>query len=151
VLLADFRVAFELINHARYQVLTRILGVPREQANLATAVIALMMAEAVQTRYRSLMAAADEPTLMDGVIGAAALRELLSEITGLPPEETPVLGTVLAVATVASISRPTLRRSARATRSFSRRMDAAFRRRYGYLVDPGNLRESRARRRAERR
>lgn len=155
LLLADLRVAFELVNHARYQALARILGVPREQANLATAVIALMVGEAVQGKFRTLVAAPAVPEPTDVLLGAATLRELLSEVTGLPPEDTPVLGTVLVAAALAAIARPALNKSARAAsklphaaRKVSHRMNAAFRRRYGYIVDPGHLRSYRAQRRA---
>lgn len=158
LLLADLRVAFELINHARYQALERILGVPRDQANVATVVIALIASEAAHARYQSLVGGPPVPAAVDLAMGAAAARELFSRLTGLPPEDTPVLGAVLAFAAFVGVTRPALIRSARAarklppaTRKVAHRMNTGFRRRYGYLLDPGNLRESRARRRAERR
>jgi hypothetical protein len=149
------RVVLELINHARYQALARVLGVPREQANVATAVIALIVAETVQGRYRKLVRPRAMPAPGDMLGGAATLREVLSELTGLPPEDTPVLGTVLTGAALATIMRPAARRSARAARKLplgarkvSHGMNAAFHRRYGYLVDPGHHRASRAQRHA---
>ena len=147
LLLSDARLALMFCNEARYRTLARTFGVPRDQANIATLIAALLAAEAAHDVGKWLLRPGPAPTPADGVIGGAALRELLCRVAGPGARETPLLATLLTIAVGGGAARRVAVKSGHAIRSSSRLADVQFHKRYGYLIDPGHWRQRRADRR----
>lgn len=140
-LASDLRLTFALLNEARYRALASAFGCSRSQANLATLVGALALLEAMGHTWRRLMSLPVVPTLPEGMFASAALRQLVTAITGPTIGDSPQLGPLLVVAFVGTAAGPTVIRSLRGVKNASARLDHAFRHRYGYLVDPGHRRQ----------
>jgi hypothetical protein len=147
LLFSDARLAFMFCNEARYRTLARVFGVPRDQANIATLIAALLAADAAHGVGKWVLRPGPAPTAADGVLGGAALRELLCRVAGPGARETPLLATLLTIAVVGGTARRVAGRSGRAIRSSSHLADVQFHKRYGYLIDPGHWRQRRAERR----
>ena len=145
--LSDMRLAFLVANEVRHRVIERLFHVPRDQANLATFVGLLALAEGVGANAQHLRASARSPSTADNVIGAAAVSELLSAIAGPSSRDAPWVGGLLAIAAVGAVARATVGKSARGVWGSSHKLDLAFHHRYGYLIDPGHWRARRAQRR----
>jgi hypothetical protein len=139
-LLADARVAFLLINYARLRAVARLFGVGPEQANLLTAVALLTLAETSRRKIRAMMEGPALPSLEDGLLGGAMLREALGGVAGLSGRDAPQPATLLMLAVVGGLAAPTLFKSIRGVRATTHRTTVAFHHRYGYLVDPGHWR-----------
>jgi hypothetical protein len=153
LLLTDARVAFLLANDARYRMLERRFGIPREQANVATVVGALIAVETSQrmaTRTRTVVQARRSQTPTDALLGMGAMREGMRAIAGPTAADEPLFGTLLMLAILARPARRIALRTAHGVGGSMRRLDTSFRNRYGYLVDPGHLRERRSERRRAR-
>jgi hypothetical protein len=144
LLLSDLRVACLLINHARHRTIARLFGVPRDQANLLTLVAVMTLAGAVNDRIQTMLRGPSVPSLGDGLLAGASLRELLRGVAGPSAGDAPLLGTLLTIGVLGGIAVPAAAKSLRATRASSQRLHVAFRHRYGYLVDPGHWRARRA-------
>jgi hypothetical protein len=149
LLAGDARVAFVLVNEARYRAMANVFGATREQANLATFIAGLVLVHQVHERWRRLMDAPMAPSFPDEVIGTAVVRELLSRAAGPGVSDSPQLSNLLLAAVVATGGAPVVVRALRGLRKAGHGADAGFRKRYGYLVDVGQRRarhyESRAR------
>ena len=144
LLVSDIRVAFLLLNEARYRALSRVLGIPREQANLATFIGALVALEASQ---RAIKTPPPGPTRADALLGVSVAREALRGVVGTPARDAPLIGTLLMIAIVGKPVREAVARGVHGVRGSMQKTNVGFRRRYGYVFDPGHLRERRARRR----
>jgi len=96
LLLSDLRTLRLFANEARYRGFERTLGLPRDQANLATAVALLAVIEAARQRATRFHVPA--PTLSGFAFGNAALREVIlgPPKPGAPP--VPVFSGLLAIA-----------------------------------------------------
>jgi hypothetical protein len=145
----DLRISFLLLNEARYRTLTAVLGIPREQANLATLVMVLVAAEGAQLRARRMVSKPPpSPTPGDTALSVAAARELVQSIAGPASRDTSMFGTLVTVAALGGISLPIVRRSMHAARSGMHEFTAAFRHRYGVHAARAAETASRARERA---
>lgn len=147
VLRTDLRVASMLLNDTRYRTLHRVLGLSREQANLATLVLALTAAGGAHEKIRHLAAGPAMPSSTALVFGNASLRGLMLRIAGPEAGATPLFGSLLVLALLGHPTRRALAAAIHGMRSSSKRMSGDFHHRYGYLVDPGHLRLHRAQRR----
>ncbi|MGZ6565584.1 MAG: hypothetical protein ACXVH3_38410 [Solirubrobacteraceae bacterium] len=130
LLVSDIRLAFMLLNEARYRTL-ELVGVPRDQANVATLVAIMMAADAIQTAKQSLVNA-PRPSRADALLGAAAGNELLNAIGGAPARKSPLFGPLLALALLATLSRPAVSRSIDGIRALSHHARLSFKHRYGH-------------------
>jgi len=148
LLLTDMRVAWLLLNEARYRAIERLFGLPRDQANLATLIALLVLAQAVHEKAAPVLRAPPAPSAADAALGAAALRELFYDVAGPSSRETPLFATLVTIAVLGGLARPVVRASVHAIRGSSHASVARFRHRYGYVVDPGQWRARRAQRRA---
>ena len=147
--LADARTAFLLINHARRQTISRLFGVTGDDANIVTLIGIMIVAQAARDQGRRLVAPGGPPTVADGLLGAAVFRELVADAAGAAARETPLTSTLLLLAVVGgSLAHPAIVKSAtEAVRSASHRVSVGFHHRYGYLLDPAQVRQRRAQRR----
>lgn len=136
---SDMRVAFMLMNEARYRALER-LGVSREDANVATVITAVILADAAQRRAQWLSGASVRPTRADAIVGAAAAKEIVHEVAGTSLRDTPYFTALVAIALAGSFSGPILRRSLAGLKDVSHRSVGALHRlhrQYGHLIAPG--------------
>jgi hypothetical protein len=136
LLLGDATGAFLLANEARYRTLEAI-GIRRKDANLATAIGLLMLANAVYERAHRPEAPKPQNAVADFAIGVGALRESIYGVAGPASRDTPLGGTLIALAVLGGLARPPVRRGLHELRTSSRRLKQTFRARYGHLVELG--------------
>jgi hypothetical protein len=144
LLLADVRVAGLLLNETRYRALEAI-GVRRDDANFATVIIALMLAETLEENRKRLLAQPTMPPLSDSTMGLAFVREGIYALAGPSARDTPLVGTLVSLALAAAVARPAVRAASHGIRDSSRRMHTAFNHRYGHLVAHGRRHARRVR------
>lgn len=130
MLLTDLRVAFLLANEARYRVFERVLGIPREQANFATLVAGLLLADAARNKTHQLLKAPGVPAVDDATVGVAVLDGIVRAAAGPSARDTPLFTTLVGIALVGALARPAVR----GIRRCARRSRAPFNRRYGRLI-----------------
>jgi len=111
VFLSDTRLALTLLNHGRYFALQRVFGVPRDQVNLLSFVIALSAAGGAYETGRRLAHARLPFTGSDVAFGGVLVREGVFGIVGPSAREVPLAGTLLAGALVAGVALPGVRRA----------------------------------------
>lgn len=96
LLVSDARTLSLFVNEGRYRAFERVLGLPRDQANLATAVMMVATVDAARrTRGRLKLPG---PSFGDFVFANAALRELILGPPKPGAPQVPVFGGLLAVA-----------------------------------------------------
>jgi hypothetical protein len=134
--LGDAAGAFLLANEARYRSLEAI-GIRRENANLATAMGLLMLANSVYEHAHRPKSPKAPTAVADLAIGLGALRETIYGVAGSASRDTPLGSTLIALAVLGGLARPPLKRGVRELMSSSRRLKQTFRGRYGHLVDLG--------------
>jgi len=117
--LADSRLAFLVLNHARLVVLRSVFGVSREQANLLTFVLALGAADAAYATARRMIHPPRDEYLG---VAAFALREAVLGGAGPAARDTPGFAPLLAVGVLGGLALPTVRRAARALRAEEQRV-----------------------------
>ena len=133
MLVVDLWSTLMLLNEARYRTVERVFGVPRDQVNLTTAIVALVLAQRMQTRAERLKPSRG-PSVADFAIGVGGLRESIYSVAGPASRDTPLVGTLIALAVLGGLVRPPVARSIRGVKSSSRRMHTMFLGRYGHLV-----------------
>ena len=137
LLVSDIRLAFMLVNEARYRTLG-LIGVPRDQANVATLVAIIMAADAIESSKQAL-GHAPHLSRADAVLGAAATNELLHAIGGAPTRKSPLFGPLVAFALLAALSRPALSRSVDGMRALSHDARLSLKHRYGHRTGPARM------------
>jgi hypothetical protein len=75
LLVGDLRTLSMFVNESRYRAFERVLGLPREEANLATAVAILTVAEAMRVRAGRLRLPV--PSFGELAFGSAAFKEAI--------------------------------------------------------------------------
>jgi hypothetical protein len=133
MLVVDLWGTLMLLNEARYRTVERAFGVPRDQVNLTTVMLALVAADAIHTRTQKLKPSR-RPTVADGAIGLGVLRESIYSVAGPASRDTPLVGTLIALAVLGGLVRPPAVRSFHGMKASSRRMHTMFLGRYGHLI-----------------
>ena len=133
MLLVDLRGTLMLLNEARYRAIAGVFGVPRDQVNLTTAILALLVAEAIHTQAQKVRPSR-RPSVADFAIGVGGLRESIYGVAGPASRDTPLVGSLIALAVLGGLVRPPVIRSFRGIKTSSRRMHTMFLGRYGHLV-----------------
>src|SRR3954467_6844993 len=124
LLLIDSRIAFAVLNHARYFALNRMFGTSREQANVLTAVLAVTAAGAAYESGQRMLHAPLRVSGGDLAMGGFALREAAIGVLGASTRNVPGLGALVAFALVGGLAVPRLRRAARNLRAAEERVRA---------------------------
>src|SRR3954469_21315878 len=124
LLLTDSRIAFAVLNQARYFALNRMFGTSREQANVLTAVLAVTAAGAAYESGQRMLRAPLRVSGADMAMGGFALREAALGVVGPGYRNVPGLGALVAFALVGSLGVPRLRRAARDLRAAEERVRA---------------------------
>jgi hypothetical protein len=119
--LTDARLAFALLNHARYGALERAFGTTREQANAMTFVIAL---GALEVSSQAAKRVFRFPRLdgTNAAMGGFMVREAALGIAGPVNRRVPMFGTLVAAALVARLGLPGVRRVAHHLRQTEARL-----------------------------
>jgi hypothetical protein len=127
--LADSRLAWLLLNHARYAVLHRVFGVSRDQANLLTFVLALGGAE---TAYLAARRVVHTPHLEDQDVGVAAfaLREVVLGVAGPSARAVPGFAPLVVLGVAGGLALPHLRQAVHNLRASEQRIRVRRMRRY---------------------
>ena len=134
--LGDLTGAYLLANEARYRTLERF-GIRREDANLATAIGVLTVANAIYERAHRPKPPEPSTAVADWTIGMGALRESIYSVAGPASRDTPLGGTLIALAILLGLTREPMRRGLHGMKASSRQLKHAFRGRYGHLVKLG--------------
>jgi hypothetical protein len=111
VFLGDARLAVAALNQGRHLAVTRVFGVPREQANLLTFVLALGAASGASATARRVVRGPFALSGSDATIGGILIREAVLGIAGPAARKVPLAGTILTVAMLGALV-PGLRRTA---------------------------------------
>lgn len=99
----DAEIAFRLLNEARYRIMTRVFGMPREHSNLMTLFV---IAASVRALRRAAAApgtqvrkARSSPTAVgDTMIGVSVAKETVNGIAGRPARDMPFAAALIALA-----------------------------------------------------
>jgi hypothetical protein len=142
LLVTDARVAFLLLNEARFRAIERMFGAPRDQSALVTAVAVGTLMQAVHSKATQIIKRPAGPSVQDTVIGAGIMKAAAHGIAGDSARDSPQFGTLVAIAVLGAACRPLVRLSWRDVRAVTHRMRRDFDHRYGHLVRP-NRRPSR--------
>jgi hypothetical protein len=134
--LIDMSAGFALANEARYRTLERVFGIKRADANLLMAVMALMVANTVYEKAAAV-GSPKPPPIRDLAIAFGVLRESIYGVAGPAASDTPLAGTLIALAVLVGLTREPVIRSLHGVRSSSRRVYRGFRGRYGHLIPRG--------------
>lgn len=134
LLVSDVRVVLLLVDEARHRVVGRLFGVSREQSWPVTLIALALLAKAAHDKSDQMLRGPGGPTRYDVALGAAALRELLTVISGPSSRDTPLVGTLVMIAVAGALVRPGLSRTAHGIRTSSHRVQLSFNHRYGHLL-----------------
>jgi hypothetical protein len=128
--LADSRLAFMLLNRGRYAVLQRAFGVPPEQANLVTSVVALGMLSGAAARASRLARTPFGVSRSDVGLGAFLMRDAAIGVAGPATGASPAAMTLITVAVVGRVVLPAIRRVADQVGAAELRIRTARQRQY---------------------
>lgn len=125
-----------MLNNARHRAMERLFGLPEDQVNAATVIAALVLAEMLHERARRL-ASGSMPSMADSALGATAVREGVYALSGQFLSDTPLLGSLIAIAVIGSVAQPAAARTLHLVRVASGQLHATFNHRYGHLIRHG--------------
>lgn len=131
LLATDLRMVFIILNQGRYRTLERYLGLSREEANVATAIIVLLLADSAYEQAARMRRMVRPPAPADMVLGAAAVRESIYGVAGTSSWEMPLAGSLVTIAVAVRLGSPVVRRSARAIQASYGHLREALDRQYG--------------------
>ena len=117
-----------LLNEGRYRAFERLLGLRRDQANLATLVLATALAETMRQRLQRMRVG--PPSFAGVAFGSAAMRELMLGPAQQGVPNTPVFSG-LALVAVGGTALVAVTKSTKGVRAASQ----AFVRRYGHRAE----------------
>lgn len=127
-LFVDVRVRSLLMGEARRHVVTRMLGVPRQDQSF---LVTMIVIGAVATVLRGFAARlSPRPSRADGAMGGAVLNATFRGIAGAPSRNMPLAGALVGFAVLSHSLRPAVAGSAREVRELARGVRAAFGARY---------------------
>jgi hypothetical protein len=135
--LSDVRLTLAVLNGARYPLLRRGFGVPREQANLLTFVLALVAANATYDTLRRFIRHPWPLSGTDTAITSFLVREAGFGIAGPKAREVQFFGTLIAVAGIGRVALPGIRRAVHNIHTAEQRVGQQRRRIYGAAGQAG--------------
>jgi hypothetical protein len=134
LLVADMRVVFLLLNHARGRVITRLFWVSGPGSGLVTILALALAAQTAQRKVARALAAPGAPELGPTALGAAVLSESARRIAGPGVGEFPFFGPLILFALVGHALRPVLRSTVHGARTSARRAHTGLDHRYGHII-----------------
>jgi hypothetical protein len=136
--LSDARLTLAVLNQGRYPVLSRMFGVPREQANLLTFVLLLTAANATYDTLRRIIRHPWPLSGTDTGITTFLVREAGFGIAGPKAREVQFFGTLIAVAGIGGLTLPGIRRALHGVHVAEQRVGQQRRRIYGAAQRAGD-------------
>ena len=134
-LASDLRIAYLVLNEARYRTMKRAFGLRRDQVNLASLVALAMAAAAVREGAHKMTTGPAFPAADGTAFAIAGLREVVQTVARPASPDASMPGTLVAVVAVAGACVvPLARRTVRAFGHGTHRAELAFRHRYGLQV-----------------
>jgi hypothetical protein len=133
--LADARMAFVLLNHARHVTLERVFGIQRSQANLLTGILALGAAHAAYDGARRAAGVRHSFRLRNQRFTILLAREAVYALGGPTAREIPGFPLLVGGAVAASFGLPAARRVAHDARRTNHRLRELFALRVGRSSD----------------
>jgi hypothetical protein len=130
LLVADSRLALILLNEGRHWMLRRYFGVSRQQANLASVLVALTAADVAYATTRRLLRAPLGIDRTDAALGWFVVRDASLRIAGPADRGVPLAATLVTLAAAGGAALPALRRAAHSARAAERRVRLDRIRRY---------------------
>jgi hypothetical protein len=107
---SDPRIAYVLLKEARSRTLERAFGVPRDQQFLLTLVLLGLAGRAVAVRTRHMLESAPGRPSRNGLlIGSSMLDEAAHMLAGDSTPDAPLVGSLVAFALLAALTRPAVR------------------------------------------
>lgn len=134
LLVADLRVVYLLLNHARGKVITRLFGISGPGSALVTIIALALAAETAQRKVARALAAPGTPEVGSTALGASVVSESARWIAGPGVGEFPLFGPLILFALVGHALRPVLRSSIHGARTSARRAHTGLDHRYGHIV-----------------
>jgi len=121
VFIGDARLAIGALNECRHFALTRVLGMPRAEANLLTFVLVLAAAESALATTRRVVHGPFPLSGADAAMGGVLIREAAFGVAGPAARKVPFAGALLTVAMLGALT-PALRRTLRSIRAVELRV-----------------------------
>jgi hypothetical protein len=134
LLVADMRVVYLLLNHARGKVITRLFGISGPGSGLVTILTLGLVVEAAQREVRRALAAPGTPELGTAALGASALTESARWIAGPGTGEFPLFGPLITFAVLVHVLRPAIRSTVHGARTSAHRAHTSLDHRYGHII-----------------
>lgn len=134
LLFSDLRVALLLLDEARCAVVARLFGIPKDQSVLVSIIAVGALAQAAHDKAARVLRVEAGPTFPDLMIGTSVLRESAHWMAGDLYRDTPIFGTLVAIAFLGTSLRPVLRGALRGVKAASHEARAGFDHRYGHLL-----------------
>lgn len=135
LLVSDLTTVGLLLNEARYRTMERVLGIPRADANVVTAVFLLVLTAASHERAaKALTTPPKGPSATDWALGAGVAREALHGIAGPSFDREPLFGALIVLAALGHISRPVVSKSMNVVKGKTHQARVAFDHRYGHHI-----------------
>lgn len=144
LLVADMRVVYLLLNHARAKVITRLFGISGPGSGLVTLLALALAAETARGKVARVLNAPGTPELGTTALGASALTESARWVAGPGTGEFPLFGPLILFAVVVHVLRPAVRSTVHGARTSVHRAHSVLDHRYGHIIRrnlprPGSL------------
>jgi hypothetical protein len=136
LLLSDIRVMGKLLNEARYQTLSRLFGVSREDSLLVTVVALGSVAAMGHRTVVKLMQGPPFPELGNVLMGSAGVNRMVQSVAGEASAEIPGFAALVVLTVVATSIRPVVRKSLHEARTAAHAARMGFDHRYGHIIRP---------------
>lgn len=133
LLVSDIRVAFLLLDEARHAVVVRLFGVDRDDSMLISIIALATAARAAHDMAGRVVKLDARPSASDSMLGLSMLRESAHWLAGDRYRDTPIFGTLIALAFASASVRPMVRASVRGAKTASHQARFGFDKRYGHL------------------
>lgn len=134
LLVSDIRVALLLLDKARHAVVVRLFGVDRGDSVLISIIALATVARAAHNMTAGVVDFDARPSAGDSMLGMSVLRESAHWLAGDLYRDTPVFGSLIALAFFSAAVRPVVRVSAHAVKTASHQARSGFDKRYGHIV-----------------
>lgn len=132
LLVSDVRVAFLLLDEARCAIVARLFGVARDDSLLVSIVALGALAQVAHDKATGALQTG--PSVGDSMIGVSVLREITHRLGGGLYRDTPIFGSLIAIAFLGASVRAAQRMSSRGVKAGAHRARVGFDHRYGHLL-----------------
>jgi hypothetical protein len=133
-LVSDLRIVLLLADEARDAVMARLFGVAKDDSALISIIAVALLVAAARDKGKAMVGLPVPGSSGDALIGVSALRESAHWLAGDLYRDTPIFGTLIAIAFLGTAIKPVLGFSFKELRVGVRDVRQGFDNRYGHLV-----------------